>query len=61
MKSSYKRYSLVGPGGFSCPCCGTQSGDKYKARARLLEKRQAKRREAKAVDKQVNIELTTNY
>ncbi len=49
MKSSYKRYTLVGPGGMSCPCCAPMSGNKYAARARVLMKRQAKRREAREI------------
>jgi hypothetical protein len=45
MKGIYKRFSVVGNGGFACPCCAPQSGDKYGARARVILKRQAKRKE----------------
>lgn len=43
-KNEYKRYTMVGPGGLNCPCCGPQSGNKYAARARAQCKRQAKKR-----------------
>jgi hypothetical protein len=54
MKSSYKRYTMVGPGGLACACCAPQSGTKYSARARTIMKRQAKRREAQAVNKEMS-------
>ena len=41
-KGNYKRYALVGPGGIKCPCCCTKG---YKPTL----KRQAKRREQRAV------------
>ena len=44
MKALYKRHTLVGVGGLSCPCCAPQSGNKYAAKARTMLKRQAKRR-----------------
>jgi hypothetical protein len=45
MKSTYKRFAVIGVGGFSCPCCAPKSGNKYGARARVILKRQAKRKE----------------
>ena len=50
MKSEYKRYTLVGPGGMGCLCCAPQSGNKYAARVRTLMKRQAKRRESRIIN-----------
>ena len=50
MKSNYKRYTIVGNGGMNCPCCAPKSGNKYGARARVILKRQAKRRENKAIE-----------
>lgn len=43
-RSLYRKYTVAGPGGMSCPCCAPQSGDKYKARARAKVKRQAIKR-----------------
>lgn len=56
MKSEFKRHSEVGHGGFGCPCCAPQSGNRYKARARVIMKRQAKRKLNQFITKQIHEE-----
>ena len=51
MKGTYKRFAVIGHGGFSCSCCAPQSGTKYGARAIVIKKRQAKRREVVGINK----------
>lgn len=53
----YKRYTLVGPGGLSCPCCAPQSGKRGAAKARAKMKRQAKRRERIALAREGKAEF----
>lgn len=50
MKGIYKRYAVIGIGGFSCACCAPKSGTKYGARARVILKRQAKRKEERVIN-----------
>lgn len=50
-KGNYKRYALTGPGGFKCSCCAPQSGNKHAARALVLVKRQAKRRQDRDIQR----------
>jgi len=50
-KAEFRRHSMVGPGGMSCPCCAPQAGNKYAARAVKIIKRQAKRREMRVENK----------
>lgn len=45
-KGQYRRYALVGPGGIKCPCCVGQS-----RKPQTLVKRQAKRREARDLER----------
>lgn len=61
MKSEYKRYSLVGHGGFGCSCCAPKSGTKYGARAIDILKRQAKRRFHKRLDKEQRVDQEMIY
>ncbi len=56
MKAAYKKFTLVGPGGINCPCCAPMSGNRYAARARVIMKRQAKRREAAALNREIGAE-----
>lgn len=56
-KGIYKRYTLTGPGGFKCPCCAPQSGNKHAARALVLVKRQGKRREERDLQRELRGEL----
>jgi hypothetical protein len=51
MKGNYKRFTVIGHGGFSCSCCAPKSGNKYGARAIVIMKRQAKRREVVGLNK----------
>ena len=53
MKADFKKHTLAGVGGLSCPCCAPQSGNRYAARARVIMKRQAKRRLERAVNKEI--------
>ena len=43
MKAYFRKATVVGHGGMSCPCCAPKSGNKYGAAARTVIKRQAKR------------------
>jgi hypothetical protein len=43
VKAYFRRATVVGHGGMSCPCCAPKSGNKYGAAARTVIKRQAKR------------------
>jgi len=52
MKSDYKRYALVGPGGLHCPCCHSKS-DKHRVT------RQGKRRFAAVLRKLIESELAS--
>lgn len=51
MKSDYKRYMNIGPGGMRCPCCAPAPG-----RIKKVTKRAAKRVERAAMIRQLEKE-----
>jgi len=61
MKSQYKRFSLIGPGGFGCPCCAPKSGNKYGAKAIDILKRQGKRRHNQQLNKEMRYESSSLF
>ena len=51
MNAYFRKATMVGHGGMSCPCCAPKSGNRYGAAARTLMKRQARLRLGRIIDK----------